>query len=210
MAPVQSATIVPGSTVSLQFSYDQQATLNLTLAGGSGGTVPANIPVTLVNTHYLPAGQKSFAGSGGSRTLLGLFPYVDGYEMYAGTCLAADPEGVNTSGGAIYPGANRPPATTVTAGGTSSATVPMHTILVQTQTLAGAARPNVAVTATNATDTGCPTATAYPLGTTDAAGNFTAALPFGTWTISAAGTAVTKVQLLSPLVPATPTATIKW
>jgi hypothetical protein len=68
----------------------------------------------------------------------------------------------------------------------------------------------VAITATNVVDTGCPTAITYPLGTTDAAGNFTAALPFGTWVFGAAGTATTQSQLLSPLVPATPTVTIKW
>ncbi len=205
--PSQAATVGTGTISSLQFQYDLAATLNLTLQGGSGGVVPANIPVTLANTHYLPAGQKTFAGTGGARTVLGLFPYVDGYEMYAGNCLNADPEGV--SGGAIYPGASRPAATSVTAGGTSAATVPMHTVLIQTQTLAGAARPNVAITATNVVDTGCPTAITYPLGTTDAAGNFTAALPFGTWTFGVVGRP-SQNQLLSPLVPATPTVTFKW
>jgi hypothetical protein len=205
--PSQAATVGTGTISSLQFQYDNAATLNLTLAGGSGGVVPPNIPVTLANTHYLPAGQKTFAGTGAARTVPGLFPYVDGYEMYAGDCLNADPEGV--SGGAIYPGASRPAATSVTAGGTSAATVPMHTVLIQTQTLAGAARPNVAVTATNVTDTGCPTAVTYPLGNTDAAGNFTAALPFGTWTFGVVGRP-SQNQLLSPLVPATPTVTFKW
>ena len=207
--PSQAATVGTGTISSIQFQYDNAATLNLVLLGGSGGVVPANIPVTLANTHYLPAGQKTFAGTGGARTVLGLFPYVDGYEMYAGNCLNADPEGV--SGGAIYPGANRPAATSVTAGGTSAATVPMHTVIVHTQVLAtGLPRANVAVTATNVVDTGCPTAVTYPLGTTDAAGNFTAALPFGTWVFGAAGTATTTSQLLSPLVPATPTVIIKW
>ena len=207
--PTQSATVGTGTISSLQFQYDNAATLALVLLGGSGGVVPANIPVTLANTHYLPAGQKTFAGSATPPTVTvsGLFPYVDGYEMYAGNCLNADPEGV--SGGAIYPGASRPAATSVTAGGTSAATVPMHTVLVQTQTLAGAARPNVAITATNVVDVGCPTAVTYPLGTTDAFGNFTAALPYGTWTFGVVGRP-TQNQLLSPLVPATPTVLFKW
>ena len=44
-------------------------------------------------------------------------------------------------------------------------------MIVQTRTTSGsAARPNVAVTAKNVTDTGCPTQVTYSLGTTDASG----------------------------------------
>ena len=208
-APTQAATVGAGSTVSLQFQYDIAATMNLTLAGGAGGAIPANIPVTLANTHLLPSGKMTFAGTGTTRSLLGLFPYVDGYEMFAGSCLAADPEGMNGAV-AIYPGASRPAATAVTAGGTSSATVPLHTMIVQTRTSLGAARPNVAVTAKNVTDTGCPTQVTYALGTTDASGNLTVALPYGSWIVGATGTSNTVTKLLSPLVPATQTGTVSW
>ena len=133
--PTQSATVGAGSTVSLQFQYDQAATMNLTLAGSAGGAIPNGIGVTLWNTHLLPGGKKSFtnAGASASQTLPGLFPYVDGYEMFAGSCLAADPEGMNGAV-AIYPGASRPAATSVTPGGTSSAAVPLRTLIVQTRT----------------------------------------------------------------------------
>ena len=133
--PTQSATVGAGSTVSLQFQYDQAATMNLTLAGSAGGAIPNGIGVTLWNTHLLPGGKKSFANAGASasQTLPGLFPYVDGYEMFAGSCLAADPEGMNGAV-AIYPGASRGAATAVTPGGTSSATVPLRTMIVQTRT----------------------------------------------------------------------------
>lgn len=209
-APAQSATVGAGSTVSLQFEYDNAATLNATLQGGSGGVVPANIPMTLANTRLLPTGKKTFAGTGTTRSLLGLFPYVDGYEMFAGSCLAADPEGLNGAV-AIYPGASRPAATAVTPGGTSSATVPMHTLIVHTQNTSGVARPNIPVTARNVTDAGCPTAVTYPLGSTNASGDLTVALPYGSWIIGAApATTNTTTQLLSPLVPATPTATVQW
>lgn len=207
--PSQSATVGAGSTVSLQYQYDNAATISVTLQGDSGGVVPANIPMTLANTHLLPIGQKGFPGTGTTRAITGLFPYVDGYEMFAGSCLAADPEGVNGVS-VIYPGATRAPATAVTAGGTSIATVTMHSVLVKTKTLGGVPRPNVAVTATNATDSGCPAAVTYPLGTTDASGNLTVALPYGTWTFGAAGTGTTMSQLLDPRVATTPTVTIQW
>jgi type II secretory pathway pseudopilin PulG len=209
VGPSQSATVGAGSTVSLQFQYDNAATLNATLQGTSGGAVPLNIPITLANTHLLPAGKMTFAGVNAARSLLGLFPYTDGYEMFAGNCLAADPEGMNGAV-AIYPGANRPGATAVTPGGTSTATVPMHTLIVRTRTLASAVRALVPVTAKNVTDTGCPTQVTYALGTTDAAGNITVALPYGSWIIGATGTSNTVTQLLSPLVPATPTVTVSW
>jgi hypothetical protein len=209
--PTQSATVGAGSTVSLQFQYDQAATMNLTLAGGAGGAIPNGIGVTLWNTHLLPGGKKSFANAGASasQTLPGLFPYVDGYETFAGSCLAADPEGMNGAV-AIYPGASRGAAIAVTPGGTSAASVALHTMIVQTRTTLGAARPNVPVTAKNVTDTGCPTQTTYALGTTDASGNLTVALPFGSWIVGATGTSNTVTKLLSPLVPATQTGTVSW
>ena len=209
VGPTQSATVGAGSTVSLQFQYDDAATMNLTLSDGAGSSIPANIPVTLANTHLLPGGKKSFAGTGATRSLLGLFPYVDGYELFAGNCLAADPEGLNGAV-AIYPGANRPAATAVSPGGTSSATVPMHTITIQTRTTSSGIRANIPVTAKNVTDTGCPTVVTYPLGSTNASGNLTVALPYGNWIIGATGTSNTVTQLLSPLNATTPTVTVAW
>ena len=178
--PSQSATVGAGSTVSLQFQYDNAATMNLTLVGGAGGVIPANIPVTLANTHLLPSGKKTFAGTGSSRSLLGLFPYVDGFESFAGSCLAADPEGMNGAV-AIYPGASRDAVTSVTPGGTSAATVNLHSVIIHTQQSAVTPRPGATVTARNLTDAGCPTVVIYTVGATDASGNITAALPYGNW-----------------------------
>jgi type II secretory pathway pseudopilin PulG len=208
--PSQSATVGAGSTVSLQFDYDNGATMNLTLQGGAGGIVPANIPMTLANTRLLPAGKKTFAGTGAARALLGLFPYVDGYEMFAGSCLAADPEGLNGAV-AIYPGASRPAATAVTAGGVSTATVPMHSVIIHTQQSGAIPRPGSIVTARNVADAGCPSVVIYTVGATDASGNITAALPYGTWQFGVtSGTATLVSQLLSPLNGTTPTVTIQW
>ena len=208
--PSQSATVGAGSTVSLQFQYDNAATMNLTLVGGAGGVIPANIPVTLANTHLLPSGKKTFAGTGSSRSLLGLFPYVDGFESFAGSCLAADPEGMNGAV-AIYPGASRDAVTSVTPGGTSAATVNLHSVIIHTQQSAVTPRPGATVTARNLTDAGCPTVVIYTVGATDASGNITAALPYGNWQFGVtSGTSTLVTQLLSPLSPATPTVTIQW
>lgn len=208
--PTQSATVVASSTVSLQFSYDQASTLNVTMVGSAGGTPPSNLPVSIGNTHLLPAGMKTFPGSGNPRTIGSLFPWTDGYEVWAGDCTAADPEGLDGSGAPLYPGATRQTTIAVTPGSTSPGTVTLPSLVVQTRDTLGAPRPGVTITATNTIDSGCPTTTVYTLGTTDASGNLTAALPYGTWTLAASGAPSTQPQSLSPLNPSTPTVTFTW
>jgi type II secretory pathway pseudopilin PulG len=218
-APSQSASVQVGSTVSLQFQYAAASTLNLTLLNSGGAVLPASpgVPVSLGNSHLLPAGTKVTTGTGSTRSITGLFPYVDGYETWAGACSDADPEGIKPTGGAFYLGASRANPITVTEGAASAGTVAMPAITVKTQTTSAVARGNVQVTATHVvpsgatSDSGCPTAETYVLGTTNATtGLITTALPYGTWKISAAGTSTTVNQQLSPLVGTTPTVTISW
>jgi prepilin-type N-terminal cleavage/methylation domain-containing protein len=208
--PSQIATVQAGSTVPLEFQYDGGSTLAVTLTGSAGGAIPTNVPVSIGNTHLQPAGTKTYAGSGNPRTITGVFPYTDGYDVWAGDCTAADPEGLDTSGGALYPGASRQTTLAVTAGSTSSGTVTLHSLKIQTRTTLGDARAGVTITATNEVDAGCPTTTVYTLGTTNGSGNLTAALPYGTWTLAASGTGTTKSKALSPLVATTPTVTFSW
>jgi prepilin-type N-terminal cleavage/methylation domain-containing protein len=218
-APSQSASVQVGSTVSLQFQYAAASTLNLTLQNAGGAPMPASpgVPVSLGNSHLLPAGVIVTTGSGATRSITGLFPYVDGYETWAGACSDADPEGIKPTGGPFYLGASRTAPITVTEGAASTGTVTMPAITVKTQTMAAVPRGNVQVTATHVvptgatSDSGCPTAETYVLGSTNAAtGLITVALPYGTWKISAAGTSTTVNQQLSPLVGTTPTVTISW
>jgi hypothetical protein len=198
--------VAAGSTVSLQFQYDAAATLSLSLLGNTGGAPPASVPVTLGNTHILPAGKKTFTGSGSPRTIVGQFPYADGYEAWTGSCLDADPEGVDGGGLSFYPGASRATPIGVTAGATSVATVLMPEILVHAETSAAVPR-SVAVTVSHAADSGCPSGATYSLGTTDAVGNLTAALPYGVWSVTAGSTSGGSVTL-SPLAAPTPVSVV--
>lgn len=208
--PTQPATVVSGATVSLQFQYDAASTLSLTLQGSAGGVPPSDIPVSLGNTRLVPTGTRLYPGSGNPRSIPDLFPYVDGYTAWAGDCVAADPEGLDTLGAALYPGATRGSPFAVAAGSTSSGTLTLPSVVIQTRDTFGAPRAGVTITAINATDSGCPTAVTYPLGATDASGNLTAALPYGTWTIGASGAPSTAPQSLSPLDGTTPTVTFQW
>jgi carboxypeptidase family protein len=184
-SPSGSVDVYSGGIYGVQFDYDQASTLNLTLAGISGATIPAavqNAPVTLGNTALLPAGKKVFTGTTTSRSIGSLFPFSSGYKAWAGSCADADP-------GATALLVN------VTPGSASSGTVSMPRITVQTRLSNGTtARPTVAITATHVADTGCASGETYAMGSTDASGNLTTrALPFGLWTISAAGQSGTTV-----------------
>ena len=215
--PTQSATVQAGGTTSIQFQYDRAATLNLTLAPTGAAPLPVSpgVPVSLGNTHILPTGVKVVAGTGTTRTIGSLFPYVDGWETWAGSCSDADPEGIKPTGGPYYVGGSRTAPISVTPGGTSTGTVAMPALTVQTRTTLGAARAGVAVTATHVVPNGvsvdpkCTSGEVYSLGTTDASGNKTVGLPYGKWTISAAGTSTTVVSTLSPVTTPTPV-TISW
>ncbi|MCZ7526125.1 MAG: prepilin-type N-terminal cleavage/methylation domain-containing protein [Acidimicrobiia bacterium] len=62
--PTQTAGVLAGATTSVGFDYDRSATLELTLTAPDGGTVPADLAVTLGNTQFLPDGRKTVPGSG--------------------------------------------------------------------------------------------------------------------------------------------------
>jgi type II secretory pathway pseudopilin PulG len=214
----QGASVQVGGTTSSQFLYDRAATLSplvLTPTGGAPLPTSPGVPVSLGNTHIVPSGSLVVAGTGSSRTIGSLFPYTDGWETWAGACSDADPEGVKPIGGPYYVGASRTPPIAVTPGGTSSGTVSMPALTVRTQTILSVARPNVAVTATHVVPAGatvdpkCPGGEVYQLGSTDATGTRIVGLPWGRWTISAAGTSTTAVVVLNPNTTPSPVV-IQW
>jgi prepilin-type N-terminal cleavage/methylation domain-containing protein len=185
--PSQPASVTVSNTTTIQFDYDQAATLDLTLAGRFGGTIPPAIPVALGNTKLLPAGTKIFPGTGNPRTIPGLFPYADGYQAWAGDCADADPEGQRPGGaGAFYPGASRGAAHTVTPGQTTTGTVLMGTTRVIVQRR-GPPLPGATVVARHAPDAGCPAGNLLTLGTTNLVGMLITAIPYGNWTYEVVG-----------------------
>ena len=215
--PSQSVAVTVGTITSIQFNYAQASSLNLTLAGEFGGTVPLtgtpnNLWVSVGNSHLLPNGAKGCdptkswcGGNVNPRTLSSLYPFTDGYQAWAGQCLDADPQGQKSDGsGAYYPGASRDAPIGVLPGQTSTGTVTMATAIV-TVTKAGVPQSGLTVRATHAiTDSGCAQTNvpAFNLGTTDAAGQVTVALPYGTWQFSVNGKSPNgswPVPVLSPL-----------
>jgi prepilin-type N-terminal cleavage/methylation domain-containing protein len=183
-SPSQAAGVTAGAVTPVAFDYDRAATLSLTLGDSGGRPVPANVPVVLGNTQFVPNGIKVFAGTGAARSISGLFPSNNGYEPFTGSCLDADPQGTASGGGSIWPGGQRQPAIGVTPGMTSTGAVPMGGVDVFV-TKTGVPAVGASVIATHSVDTGCPTGEIYSLGLTDATGKVSSSLPWGNWTIKA-------------------------
>lgn len=181
--PSQPMTVTVGAISSLLFLYDQAATLDLSLIGkDAGAAAPADVAITLFNTAILPAGLKAFSGTGTPRGISDLFPYAAGYEAWAGTCADADPGGSTTV--AVQPGA------------TTTGTVAMPEVRVQVTSL-GLPAAGLQVDAAHAADTGCAAGESFSIGQTDAAGEITFALPYGTWDILVSSSVVQSVTLAS-------------
>jgi type II secretory pathway pseudopilin PulG len=180
--PASSVSVVAGSISSVAFDYDQASTLSLTFSTDPGAVVPAAVAVSLGNTHLLPSGLKVFPGSGPTRTIGSLFPYLDGYDDWAGDCLDADPEARNGLG-AIYPGGQRQDSLSVSPGTTTPGQVVMKSVQVTVKHLNGSPVPGAVVVAKHNADTGCPAGETLTVGPADATGKVLAALPYGAWTI---------------------------
>jgi type II secretory pathway pseudopilin PulG len=170
----QAVTVVVGATAAAQFVYGQAATLDLTLDGeGSGIDPPDDVPVTLGNTHFVPAGTRIFTGSGNPREIESLFPWLDGYDVWLGECADADPLSFGVARNHVA----------TTAGGTSTVTVHIHELEVWVEDSGGSPVQGAAVQVVHPADALCPLGETFSLGTTDASGLATMALPFGTWEV---------------------------
>jgi type II secretory pathway pseudopilin PulG len=187
--PTQTVTVVAGSTVSAHFDYDLGATLSLTLIGSSGGLPPDGLPVTVGNSHLLPIGTRVIAGQVGAvRIVPNLFPYSDGFELWAGDCADSDPLGTDPNGVPYYPGASREEAIDVSPGATSTGTVTLQSVQVRVRDSGNKPVVGAVVTVSHLADNGCPTGKSFTLpGATDNAGKLDTALPYGSWTFAANG-----------------------
>jgi hypothetical protein len=189
--PQQTLGVTVGVVSSVQFDYDQAASIAATIEGSDGGTVPNDLAVVLANAQYLPNGRRLFTGTGPTRTIANLFPALDGYEPFAGECADADPEGIKVIGAVTYgpywPGATRASAVAPAAGTTANATITIPTVSVVVHTGTGDPVVGATVVASHAADNICASGVTHTLGTTDVNGELVTALPYGTWTITVTG-----------------------
>jgi hypothetical protein len=173
----RTLAVVAGQTQMVRFDYDRAANLALSLDAPLGGRLPSQMPIALVNS-AITGGERAAAVTGATGTIP-VYPYQDGYQVWAGTCDDADP--------AVH-GAQRAPALTPGPGLTTAGAVSLGTAQVTVRTATGTAVSGAQLRAVHVGSTGCAsgsgeTLSGYAL--TDASGGALLALPFGTWTISA-------------------------
>lgn len=172
------ATVTAGSIQIVPFSYDAAATLNLEYVisddVGSEYTQPAPPPsVTLFNASLPTMGKQEVPS--GTTTVTGLWPFPDGYSVWAGTCVLNDPA---TTGGTRATPVTPEPGQTVTA------EVELKPLIVTFLDDDDQPLDEVDVVATTVDNTGCEE-TEFDLGETDENGVLRASLPYGQWTLTA-------------------------
>ena len=193
LAPSQTTSVSVGQTASLQFSYDNAATINVTGWSNSSATPASGIPISVANSGLQPYSQYSFGT--GITSLTPLFPYSSGYTLFAGNCTDNNPLGKDTNRALFYP-TQSPTIVPVTPNGTSSATVPLYPlsiVVVRGATPVAGTVPTLAETTTYPTPytAACTTGTATGPGaslglvTTSGSGSSTTAVPLGHFTITA-------------------------
>lgn len=177
--PSQSATVTAGTITSLQFVYGQASSLTLNFSGPTGSIMPPSFMLTVANTSLLPDGTNAYGPGGSSQTVSSLFPYLSGYQAWAGDCIDSDPGG-----------SKRIAPVAMTPGGNSTAAVVMPGVKVVVKNTSGVVQANQVVLFKHATDNQCPAGDTLTYTKTDATGTLTAATPYGLWTVQVQGRTV--------------------
>jgi prepilin-type N-terminal cleavage/methylation domain-containing protein len=173
----RTIAVVAGQTQMVRFDYDRAATLALTLDAPLGGRLPSQMPLALVNS-AITGGERAASVTGATASIP-VYPYQDGYQVWAGTCDDADP--------AVHSAA-RAPALVPSPGVTVAGAVSLGTAQVTVRTATGTAVSGAQLRAVHVGTTGCASGSGETLSgyaVTDASGGALLALPFGAWTISA-------------------------
>jgi type II secretory pathway pseudopilin PulG len=174
-------TVVKSTTKAVQLDYDQASKMTVNYVLFAGLPLPAGgIPVTALNAK-LTVGYRVFPGGIGAE-VTDLFPFTNGYFVWAGGCSDADPEGENAPANGVryYPAATRDPAVAVAPGSGTSVNLKLSGAVVTVKNGLGAPVPNVQVVADHIGDYRCA-GESHGMGTTSLGGQAGASLPYGRW-----------------------------
>lgn len=165
-----------GGTTSVEFDYDRAARFDLTLGTDANYPVPPtnDLPVVVSNPG-LQLGIKSFPGLGLTRLVTDLFPYPDGYGVWAGECIDNDP---------FFFGGTRPIVAS-DPGQPTTGVVPMKRVKILVEDPLGTPLSTVPVVATHAPDSMCVNGYSMDVGTTNSLGIIHVSMPYGAWQLTA-------------------------
>ena len=210
-----TAAVVAGEIWHGSVSWDRAATITARIQAPTGHVLPEGLtagaaanqtplPIMLGNSGLLPSGVAPAATTTGLATVSvrNLWPYLAGYEVWAGKCLDNDPESA-----AYDPVGVRPGAVTSRPGGAAPVDVPLAGVSVRNTS--GGAR---AVMAIQAVDTSCPSLGNFagsPYGAKvliaaalGGGATVKTSLPYGTWKLYAATSTTGSYSLRSTVVVA--------
>ena len=167
-------TVTAGTLTQLNFAYDRASSIVVSYADDGVHALPTPLPgLTYFNTGLLPSGTRTVPVGAASMTLSNLWPFSDGYSIWAGTCKQADP---------ASSGASRPAAEPMTPGTTQTTAVALAPVQIKATRADGSPLPSTVVRAIPNDTTGCAAGElALTLGTTGAGGNLLTSLPGGAW-----------------------------
>lgn len=179
-SPSKSVVVTAGSLSQVTINYDEAATLRVTYTTDPGYALPQSWPrLTLANPGLQPFGTTVVPTGSATTTIASLWPFADGYGVWAGSCQQSDPAAA---------GGTRDPNTLIAPGGAATTTTRLAPVGVTVETAAALPVAGATVTATPAVSTGCgATEDPVTLGTTDASGRLDTSLPAGEWTLEVAG-----------------------
>jgi Tfp pilus assembly protein PilX len=176
----RTAFVTNGSTTKKLFEFDEAGELSVSFET-SGVSSPKGDTFLAFNTGITTPSYRSFGTVGKLETPVNssktLFPFTAPYTVYAGSCLADNPE---TNDSAV-----KAPTATVLAGADVPVTVPMPPLTVLTDR-GTKSSPGTGVEATgNITDTGCAAEgiTAKRTIKTESSGKLLVGLPYGTYSM---------------------------
>ncbi|MGW6130591.1 type IV pilus modification PilV family protein [Cellulomonas sp. NPDC055163] len=215
--------VAAGASSAVAFQYDSAGTFTVNYASGyvpAPGEVvrvPADPATTFLSTY---GAYVRDPGASTSRTrTVKLHPFSGGYQVFAGSCAAADPEawlpGTNEVGQPIS--ADRPAGVAAAPGGTATVGVPMGVVKLALGASASERFVRAVSTSSPAAgsgDPGCASTVTYSFGSATGYGvplngNVTIALPYGSWrlftgtgtTVANWTTAVPPAQMSLPAAP---------
>ena len=90
--PSKSVVVTSGTLSQLTFNYDRAGALDVTMETTAGYALPTTRPgITLANTGLQPTGVLLQPSTGVTTSFATLWPFSDGYTVWAGTCTQSDP-----------------------------------------------------------------------------------------------------------------------
>lgn len=176
----KGAVLEVGKLKVLPFTYDRAASANVTYRTASGHDLPQTLPGLTFFNSGLVAGRRQIAATTSPVSVDGLWPFTDGYTVWAGTCDQSDP-GLNDSG---YP---RPDAIQIAGGATAAVDVYLAPVTVRVVDNDGDPVSGVPVNAVPLSAAGCVGADgSLVLGATGGDGRLASSLSAGSWQLSPA------------------------